>query len=270
MSEKKKRVRGGALFAALAAAMLLLAALPATLAQFTSLDWGGGTQIESATFDMTVELAADPNNTQKVTLDTGELLNTYGEEALNAVLANGGVTEGEIRYDTTLVTLTVTPDSTATGYFAVHYDGQWYYSTSVRAGDHVSFTLPGTAVYEYDAADAERAALRGDGFSLTVEAHWGQPPVGHELTQLQPVLDAAPNPQKTAREDEKRQELQQNLAAALEAYRQTMTAAPSDQPQDAPAQDAADAPAETPPQTDPNGAAGDTQQTDASSGQPSE
>lgn len=186
MPERKNRTRRSMLWVCALAAMVLLAALPATAAWYATQSAAGGSAIETATFEVSVKTetktAAAPLKQQ----DLDALMAEY-ETVWNTVeVANTLV------YDTTVVTVTADEENTASGYVIVTYDNKDYYSDFIAPGKSVRFTVPGGTVR---GSDGEITVSGEDAFDelyrneFVIKAGWGRPEERPTLEKLQEALD---------------------------------------------------------------------------------
>ncbi len=186
MPERKNRTRRSMLWVCALAAMVLLAALPATAAWYATQSAAGGSAIETATFEVETDTRPQTESASLTPSDLADLTEKYGEDAVNAFAVR------QMTYQTTVVTVTADRENTASGYVIVTYQNQDYYSDFIPRGGRVTFTVPGGEV-------------RGSGDSLTVsgedafdelyrnefviKAGWGRPEERLTLEKLQEALD---------------------------------------------------------------------------------
>lgn len=184
MPERKNRTRRSMLWVCALAAMVLLAALPATAAWYATQSAAGGSAIETATFE--VEAVTRPQ-TEPVSLDLAALTEKYGEDAVNAFAVR------QMTYQTTVVTVTADKENTASGYVIVTYQNQDYYSDFIAPDKSVRFTVPGGTVRGSDGkitVSGEDALGKPYSNEFVIEAGWGRPEGELTLKDLQDALDA--------------------------------------------------------------------------------
>lgn len=186
MPERKNRTRRSMLWVCALAAMVLLAALPATAAWYATQSAAGGSAIETATFEVSVKTETNPAAAPLKQQDLDALMAEY-ETVWNTVeVANTLV------YDTTVVTVTADEENTASGYVIVTYQNQDYYSDFIAPGGRVTFTVPGG---EVGGRDDQFTVSVEDAFGETysnefvIKAGWGRPEEGLTLKDLQKALD---------------------------------------------------------------------------------
>ena len=166
------------------AAMVLLAALPATAAWYATQSAAGGSAIETASFNVTEDTE---KKRPSVLLDLAELKAEYETVWDTVEVANTLV------YDATVVTVTADKDNTASGYVIVTYNNKKYYSDFIAPGESVRFTVPGGTVR---GSGGEITVSGIDAFDETysnefvIKAGWGQPEGELKLKDLQDALDA--------------------------------------------------------------------------------
>ena len=166
------------------AAMVLLAALPATAAWYATQSAAGGSAIETATFNVTEDTE---KKRPSVSLDLAELKTEY-----EAVWDTDKVAD-VLYYDTTVVTITADEENTASGYVIVTYQNKKYYSDFIAPGEKVRFTVPGGTVR---GSDGEITVSGKDELGkpysneFVIEAGWGQPERRPTLEELQDALNA--------------------------------------------------------------------------------
>lgn len=186
MPERKNRTRRSMLWVCALAAMVLLAALPATAAWYATQSAAGGSAIETASFE--VSMNAEPK-TAAVPLkqqDLDALMAEY-ETVWNTVEV-----ADTLYYDTTVVTVTANQKNTASGYVIVTYDNKDYYSDFIAPGESVRFTVPGGTVRGSDGkitVSGEDALGKPYSNEFVIEAGWGQPEGELKLKDLQIALD---------------------------------------------------------------------------------
>lgn len=183
MPERKNRTRRSMLWVCALAAMVLLAALPATAAWYATQSAAGGSAIETASFNVTEDTE---KKRPSVSLDLAELKAEY-ETVWNTVEV-----AKTLVYDTTVVTVTADEENTASGYVIVTYDNKDYYSDFIAPGKSVRFTVPGGTVR---GSDGEITVSGEDAFDelyrneFVIKAGWGRPEEGLTLEKLQKALD---------------------------------------------------------------------------------
>lgn len=218
MPERKNRTRRGALLACALAAMVLLAALPATAAWYATQSAAGGSAIEAATFAVAADAKTQKESASLTLSDLADLTAEYGEDAVNALAVR------QMTYQTAVVTVTANRKNTASGYFIVTYNNKNYYSDFVAPGESVRFTVPGGEVR----GSGDSLAVSGeDAFGKTyrnefvIEAGWGRPEGELTLKDLQEALAA----QTDSLIALQKQAYLEALAAQLEDARQAQNAA---------------------------------------------
>lgn len=187
MPERKNRTRRSALLVCALAAMVLLAALPATAAWYATQSAAGGSAIETATFEVSVKTETNPAAAPLKQQDLDALMAEY-ETVWNTVEV-----AKTLVYDTTVVTVTADKGNTASGYVIVTYQNQDYYSDFIEPGESVRFTVPGGEVR----GSGDSLAVSGEGASgktyrneFVIEAGWGRPEGELKLKDLQDALNA--------------------------------------------------------------------------------
>lgn len=187
MPERKNRTRRSMLWVCALAAMVLLAALPATAAWYATQSAAGGSAIETATFEVEADTRPQTESASLMPSDLADLTEKYGEDAVNAFAVR------QMTYQTTVVTVTADRENTASGYVIVTYQNQDYYSDFIPRGGRVTFTVPGGEVR----GSGDSLAVSGeDAFGKTyrnefvIKAGWGRPEEGLTLEKLQKALDA--------------------------------------------------------------------------------
>lgn len=187
MPERKNRTRRSMLWVCALAAMVLLAALPATAAWYATQSAAGGSAIETATFEVSVKAETNPAAAPLKQQDLDALMAEY-ETVWNTVEV-----AKTLVYDTTVVTVTADEENTASGYVIVTYDNKDYYSDFIAPGKSVRFTVPGGEVR----GSGDSLAVSGeDAFGKTyrnefvIEAGWGRPEGELKLKDLQDALNA--------------------------------------------------------------------------------
>ena len=184
MPERKNRTRRSMLWVCALAAMVLLAALPATAAWYATQSAAGGSAIETATFNVTEDTE---KKRPSVSLDLAELKAEYETVWDTVEVADALV------YDTTVVTVTADRENTASGYVIVTYQNQDYYSDFIAPGGRVTFTVPGGEVRgsgDSLAVSGEDASGKTYRNEFVIKAGWGRPEGRLTLEALQKALDA--------------------------------------------------------------------------------
>ena len=169
------------------AAMVLLAALPATAAWYATQSAAGGSAIETATFEVAAAAKTEKASAPLTQSDLAKLSEQY-EEALW-----DDVEVVDVYYDTTVVTVTADEENTASGYVIVTYQNQDYYSDFIAPGESVRFTVPGGEVRDSGdslAVSGEDASGKTYRNEFVIEAGWGRPEGELTLADLQKALDA--------------------------------------------------------------------------------
>lgn len=227
MPERKNRTRRSMLWVCALAAMVLLAALPATAAWYATQSAAGGSAIETASFAVSVnaepKTAAVPLKQQDLAALTAEYATVWDTVEVADTLY----------YDATVVTVTADKDNTASGYVIVTYNKD-YYSDFIAPGKSVRFTVPGGTVRGSDGEitvsgkDASGEAYRNE---FVIKAGWGQPEGELTLKDLQDALDAQTDSlialQKQAYLEALEAQLEQAKQAAEEAARKAAEEAAS-------------------------------------------
>lgn len=186
MPERKNRTRRSMLWVCALAAMVLLAALPATAAWYATQSAAGGSAIETATFEVSVKTEINPAAAPLKQQDLDALMAEY-ETVWNTVEV-----AKTLVYDTTVVTVTADEENTASGYVIVTYDNKDYYSDFIAPGKSVRFTVPGGTVR---GSDGEITVSGEDAFDelyrneFVIKAGWGRPEERPMLEKLQEALD---------------------------------------------------------------------------------
>lgn len=186
MPERKNRTRRSMLWVCALAAMVLLAALPATAAWYATQSAAGGSAIETASFAVSLnaetKTAAVPLKQQELADLTAEYETVWGTvEVANTLV-----------YDTTVVTVTADEENTASGYVIVTYDNKDYYSDFIAPRESVRLTVPGGTVR---GSDGEITVSGKDAFGkkysneFVIKAGWGRPEREPTLGDLQIALD---------------------------------------------------------------------------------
>lgn len=188
MPERKNRTRRSMLWVCALAAMVLLAALPATAAWYATQSAAGGSAIETASFE--VSMNAEPK-TAAVPLKQQELAALMAEYA---TVWNTVEVADTLYYDATVVTVTADEENTASGYVIVTYQNQDYYSDFIAPDKSVRFTVPGGTVR---GSDGEITVSGEDAFDelyrneFVIKAGWGRPEGELKLKDdLQDALNA--------------------------------------------------------------------------------
>ena len=187
MPERKNRMRRSMLWVCALAAMVLLAALPATAAWYATQSAAGGSAIATATFEVEAVTRPQTKPESLTQSDLADLTAKYGEDAVNAFAVR------QMTYQTTVVTVTADEDNTASGYVIVTYQNQDYYSNFIAPGESVRFTVPGGEVrgrddqFTVSVEDASGKTYRNE---FVIKAGWGRPEEGLTLEKLQKALDA--------------------------------------------------------------------------------
>ena len=187
MPERKNRTRRSMLWVCALAAMVLLAALPATAAWYATQSAAGGSAIETATFEVAAAAKTEKASAPLTQSDLAKLSEQY-EEALW-----DDVEVVDVYYDTTVVTVTADEENTASGYVIVTYQNQDYYSDFIAPGESVRFTVPGGEVRDSGdslAVSGEDASGKTYRNEFVIEAGWGRPEGELTLADLQKALDA--------------------------------------------------------------------------------
>lgn len=222
MPERKNRTRRSMLWVCALAAMVLLAALPATAAWYATQSAAGGSAIETASFVVSVnaetKTAAVPLKQQDLADLTAEYETVWGTvEVANTLV-----------YDTTVVTVKADEENTASGYVIVTYHNKDYYSDFIAPGKSVRFTVPGGTVRGSDGeitVSGKDALSRDYSNDFHIEAGWGRPEGGLTLEDLQEALDGQTADlialRKQAYLEELKAQLEQAKQAAEEAASQT-------------------------------------------------
>ena len=186
MPERKNRTRRSMLWVCVLAAMVLLAALPATAAWYATQSAAGGSAIETASFAVSVN--AEPK-TAAVPLKQQELADLTAEYE---TVWNTVEVADTLVYDTTVVTVTADEENTASGYVIVTYHNKDYYSDFIAPGKSVRFTVPGGTAGGSDGEitiSGKDALSRDYSNDFHIEAGWGRPEGGLTLEDLQEALD---------------------------------------------------------------------------------
>lgn len=217
MPERKNRTRRSMLWVCALAAMVLLAALPATAAWYATQSAAGGSAIETASFNVTEDTE---KKHPSVSLDLAELKAEYETVWDTVEVADA------LYYDATVVTVTADEENTASGYVIVTYDNKDYYSDFIAPGKSVRFTVPGGTVR---GSDGEITVSGEDAFDelyrneFVIKAGWGRPEGELKLKDLQDALDA----QTDSLIARQKQAYLEALAAQLEQAKQAAEEAAS-------------------------------------------
>lgn len=215
MPERKNPTRRSALLACALAAMMLLAALPATAAWYATQSAAAGSAIATATFAVAADTRSKTESAALTQSDLAELAEQY-----EAALWDSVEVADALYYDATVVTVTADRDNTASGYLIVTYNNKDYYSDFIAPGERVAFTVPGGTVRGSDGeitVSGKDASGKAYSNEFVIEAGWGQPEGKLTLEDLQEALDA-----QTAELIALQKEAYlQELAAQLEDARQT-------------------------------------------------
>lgn len=222
MPERKNRTRRSMLWVCALAAMVLLAALPATAAWYATQSAAGGSAIETATFEVEADTRSQTESVSLTPLDLAALTEKYGEDAVNAFAVR------QMTYQTTVVTVTANRKNTASGYVIVTYHDREYYSDFIAPGESVRFTVPGGEVGGRDdqfTVSGENAFGEPYSNEFVIEAGWGRPKGELTLKDLQEALDGQTADlialQKQAYLKALEAQLEQAKRAAEEAANQT-------------------------------------------------
>lgn len=204
------------------AAMVLLAALPATAAWYATQSAAGGSAIETASFAVSVNAETNPAAVPLKQQDLADLTAEY------ATVWNAVEVADTLAYDTTVVTVTADEENTASGYVIVTYNNKKYYSDFIAPGKSVRFTVPGGTVRGSDGeitVSGKDALSRDYSNDFHIEAGWGRPEGGLTLEDLQEALDGQTADlialRKQAYLEELKAQLEQAKQAAEEAANQT-------------------------------------------------
>ena len=186
MPERKNRTRRSMLWVCALAAMVLLAALPATAAWYATQSAAGGSAIETATFEVAAAAKTEKASAPLTQSDLAKLSEQYEEVLWDDIEVV------DVYYDTTVVTVTADEENTASGYVIVTYQNQDYYSDFIAPGKSVRFTVPGGTVRGSDGEitiSGKDALSRDYSNDFHIEAGWGRPEGGLTLEDLQEALD---------------------------------------------------------------------------------
>lgn len=222
MPERKNRTRRSMLWVCALAAMVLLAALPATAAWYATQSAAGGSAIKTASFEVEADTSPQTKSVSLTPLDLAALTEKYGEDAVNTFARR------QMTYQTTVVTVTADKGNTASGYVIVTYNNKKYYSDFIAPGESVRFTVPGGEVGGRDdqfTVGGEDALGETYSNEFVIKAGWGRPEEGLTLEKLQKALDAQTAGlvalQKETYLKELAAQLEQAKQAAEEAANQT-------------------------------------------------
>lgn len=221
MPERKNRTRRSMLWVCALAAMVLLAALPATAAWYATQSAAGGSAIATATFEVAVKTKTNPAAALLEQQDLAALMADY-EAVWDTVKVDDA-----LPYDTTVVTITADEENTASGYVIVTYNNsENYYSGFIAPGASVCFTVPGDEIPGGD----DKIIIGGNEF--VIEAGWGRRPErGPTLEKLQAALNVQTDSlialRKQAYLEELKAQLEQAKQAAEEAARKAAEEATS-------------------------------------------
>lgn len=188
MPERKNPTRRSALLACALAAMMLLAALPATAAWYATQSAAAGSAIATATFAVEADTRSKTESAALTRSDLAELAEQYEEPLWDSVEVADA-----LYYDATVVTVTADRDNTASGYLIVTYNNKDYYSDFIAPGERVAFTVPGGTVRGSDGeitVSGKDASGKAYSNEFVIEAGWGQPEGKLTLEDLQEALDA--------------------------------------------------------------------------------
>lgn len=228
MPERKNRTRRSMLWVCALAAMVLLAALPATAAWYATQSAAGGSAIETATFEVAAAAETERASAPLTRSDLAEL-SQYEEALWDAVEVADA-----LYYDTTVVTVTADEENTASGYVIVTYNNKKYYSDFIAPGKSVRFTVPGGTVRGSNGkitVSGEDALGKPYSNEFVIEAGWGRPEERPTLEELQDALDAQTDSliarQKQAYLEALKAQLEQAKQAAEEAARKAAEEAAS-------------------------------------------
>lgn len=228
MPERKNRTRRSMLWVCALAAMVLLAALPATAAWYATQSAAGGSAIATATFEVSVKTETNPAAAPLKQQDLDALMAEY-ETVWNTVEV-----ADTLYYDATVVTVTADEENTASGYVIVTYQNKKYYSDFIAPGKSVCFTVPGGTVRGSDGeitVSGKDALSRDYSNDFHIEAGWGRPEGELTLVDLQKALDRQTADlialQKQAYLEELKAQLEQAKQAAEEAARKAAEEAAS-------------------------------------------
>lgn len=187
MPERKNRTRRSMLWVCALAAMVLLAALPATAAWYATQSAAGGSAIATASFEVSVNTETKTASERLKQQDLAALMAEY------ATVWNTVEVADTLYYDATVVTVTADEDNTASGYVIVTYQNKKYYSDFIAPGESVCFTVPGGEVRGSDGEitiSGKDALSRDYSNDFHIEAGWGRPEGKLKLKDLQDALNA--------------------------------------------------------------------------------
>lgn len=186
MPERKNRTRRSMLWVCALAAMVLLAALPATAAWYATQSAAGGSAIETASFEVSVN--TEPKTAPVPLEEDLTALRVKYEAVWDTVEVADALV-----YDTTVVTVRADEKNTASGYVIVTYQDKKYYSDFIAPGGRVTFTVPGGEVRgsgDSLAVSGEDAFGKPDSNEFVIEAGWGRPEGELKLKDLRDALKA--------------------------------------------------------------------------------
>ena len=215
MPERKNPTRRSALLACALAAMMLLAALPATAAWYATQSAAAGSAIATATFAVAEDTRSKTESAALSRSDLAELSERYEEALWDSIEVADA-----LYYGATVVTVTADRDNTASGYLIVTYNNSDYYSDFIAPGERVAFTVPGGTVRGSDGKiTVSGKDARGNEYSseFVIEAGWGQPEGKLTLKDLQEALDAQTAELIALQKEAYLQELADRLAQAKQA-----------------------------------------------------
>lgn len=215
MPERKNPTRRSALLACALAAMILLAALPATAAWYATQSAAAGSAIATATFAVEADTRSKTESGALTRSDLAELSERYEEALWDSIEVADA-----LYYGATVVTVTADRDNTASGYLIVTYNNSDYYSDFIAPGERVAFTVPGGTVRGSDGKiTVSGKDARGNEYSseFVIEAGWGQPEGKLTLKDLQEALDAQTAELIALQKEAYLQELADRLAQAKQA-----------------------------------------------------
>lgn len=228
MPERKNRTRRSMLWVCALAAMVLLAALPATAAWYATQSAAGGSAIETASFAVSVNAETNPAAVPLKQQDLADLTAEYATVWDTVEVAD------TLYYDATVVTVTADRENTASGYVIVTYNNKKYYSDFIAPGKSVRFTVPGGTVRGSDGeitVSGKDALSRDYSNDFHIEAGWGRPEERPTREDLQEALDGQTADlialRKQAYLEELKAQLEQAKQAAEEAARKAAEEATS-------------------------------------------
>ncbi len=215
MPERKNPTRRSALLACALAAMMLLAALPATAAWYATQSAAAGSAIATATFAVAEDTRSKTESAALSRSDLAELSERYEEALWDSIEVADA-----LYYGATVVTVTADRDNTASGYLIVTYNNSDYYSDFIAPGERVAFTVPGGTVRGSNGKiTVSGKDARGNEYSseFVIETGWGQPEGKLTLKDLQEALDAQTAELIALQKEAYLQELADRLAQAKQA-----------------------------------------------------